>query len=439
MENTRHQKSRDPEADTGFLDSPTEEQNDYKQLPILEWNETVTRRGLNLSSEVPPTLPTGQIIDSKNTLRSFHTRTNAIAPGATSERSSVATKAINRLDPAVLPSGELIDSKNTLRSFHTPATGSSNNNSAAANTSSNPPTLPSGEVINSKNTLRSFNSRSPAKRALPRMNVAPNRNTNSDNPTEDSTSLRLPQSQTPNIDAPAENIYIAELVTDSPRRKTILLSALGVLAIVTAIVVAGVCFSGNCGSRDTSEIMTQTMRPMFAPTVSPTSAPTGIDVVVEGVVSAFVNNISYFGQEIFTNGTNAESAALKWIIEKDPLFASDKSALLTLNSQSDDEVSFRVRQRFPLVILWFQQMDEEGVFIKTWNNIVGWLEKSECEWFGIDCVNGSVTDISFYNSATKVTNNFVGSIPPDIGLLTSLQIFSMFENDVTGTIPESIG
>jgi hypothetical protein len=453
MENTKKQKGLDPDAGTCFLDPRTEERSDYP-IPNIERNETVTNQFL--SSEAQPNFLTGQVIDAKNALQSFHTRPSDVTrsePGGTNHRNPTTTDSRNQSDP-ILPSGEIIDSKNTLQSFQ--STNSTNTKSKSNNVATHtvqplgqnfalndPPTKPSGEVIDSKNPLQSFNAcntRSAAKIALPGMNVRPNNICTSENPTEDSTSVRLPQSHAPNVDAQAENVYIAELVTNTPRRKAIFLSMLGILAIVAAVLIAGACFSGKCGSKDNGKnLSTETKSPTIQPTASPTAAPTGIDVVVEGVVSAFVNNISYFGQEIFVNGTNAESAALKWIIQEDPLFANDRSGLLTINSLSDNEVSFRVRQRFPLVTFWFQQMDEEGDFVKTWSNIVGWLGKSECEWYGIDCVNRSVTGISFYNSATKVANNYAGSIPPDIGLLTSLQVFSMYDNDVTGTIPESIG
>ena len=84
------------------------------------------------------------------------------------------------------------------------------------------------------------------------------------------------------------------------------------------------------------------------------------------------------------NGTNPESRALTWLIYGDDTF--NTSALLTLNVEMETEVSFRVCQRYVLVILWFQQADESGVFVNNWRNTTVWLNYSnECEWYGIDC------------------------------------------------------
>jgi Leucine-rich repeat (LRR) protein len=218
------------------------------------------------------------------------------------------------------------------------------------------------------------------------------------------------------------------LAVRSPRtnRTTIILAAFGICAIIAAMVVLGVCFSGDCGSKNNNKV------------VNPTAPP--MDVTVERVVAAFVNNISYMNQEILVNGTTAESRALTWIIQNDTLF--NKSNLLTLNSFAiDNEVSRRVRQRYSLYTFWFQQVDEAGEFVNSWTNTSGWLQvENECNWTGIFCdENGSVNQIFFYNYSIDLGNNFVGSIPPDIGLLTSLRNFSLRSSDVTGTIPESIG
>jgi hypothetical protein len=248
----------------------------------------------------------------------------------------------------------------------------------------------------------------------------------------------------------AENLCVAKAVADKPHRTnttTIALAVFGISAIVCSIIVLGVCLSGNCGSSDSSkdlpppanQLTASPTVPANQPTASPTVPPTAI--LAERAITAFVQNISYLSdtETIFVNGTSAESRALTWLSREDTLF--NASALLTLNSGIDNEVSFRVRQRYPLVTLWFQQVNEEGNFINKWTNTSGWLEsESECEWFGIACdANGSVIEISFYESDTEVANGYAGSIPPDIGLLTSLQLFVMDNNDVVGTIPESIG
>jgi hypothetical protein len=243
----------------------------------------------------------------------------------------------------------------------------------------------------------------------------------------------------------SENLNVAEVVTDRPRKKnttTIVLAGFGMSAIISAIVVLGVCFSGYCGSNDGSkklpvEATSPSYFPAFRPTSNPTTPP--IDAMAGRVMADFVNNISYLDQDIIVNGTSAESRALTWLIQEDTLF--NGSALLTLSDGIDNEVSRRVRQRYPLVTLWYQQADEVGDLVNTWANTEGWLQvESECNWFGISCDNnGSVTQIAFYDYDNNLTNTFVGSIPPDIGLLSSLRGISIRYSEVTGTIPESIG
>jgi hypothetical protein len=409
MDDAENRTIRDPSADTCFLGGSIDELPPDPELPIEIQDDDVS---------IPPAITSSKDVESTGS-----------AHGITRLKNPMATDATNKSIPA-LPSGEEIDSKNTLRSFHIPVNSgndcddrlfvTSTLSSFDMNVASNQPTLPSGEIIDSKNTLQSFNARA----AVPVAMRAPyNGNINS---TESAAGLPtaaawIPPSQASDRVVPAaETVYEAELVTPTaPRRNIILFSvAFGIFAAVGASVIAGVCFSGNCGS--------------FA-------SDDPVNPEVESAVSAFVNDITYIEEDIFANGTSAESRALKWLIRGDSAF--NTSSLLNLNSQIDNEVSFRVRQRYPLLILWFQRYGSNGKIANKWTNKTGWLEiDNECEWFGITCdANGSVTEVLFYNYATKVANGFVGSIPPDMGLLTSLRNFSMLGNNVTGTIPESIG
>jgi hypothetical protein len=50
-----------------------------------------------------------------------------------------------------------------------------------------------------------------------------------------------------------------------------------------------------------------------------------------------------------------------------------------------------------------------------------------------------VTGIDFYIDLTESGMDFSGTIPPDIGLLTSLTLLDFKSNRVTGSLPESIG
>jgi Leucine-rich repeat (LRR) protein len=458
MDEAENRAIRDPSADTCFLGGSIDERPDPEIANEVPNELSLAMQNDNVSNQLK--IPPSEDVDS-----------TGAAPGVTRLKNPFNT------DPA-LPSGEEIDSKNTLQSFHTRIPVDRGNDCddlmVVASTlppsdihvASNHPKLPSGEIIDSKNTLQCFNTRA----AVPFRDIGPSDANNmniTDSDGMPTAAAWIPPSQTSDREAPpAETVYVAELVPSSTtRRKTTLVWVLfGVFALLGASLIAGVCFSGNCGSSDSSQNLSPTeQRPAFSPTVFPTAIPAVSPIEV--VVSEFVNNISYLQEEISVNGTSAESRALAWIIHDDPLFAP--SALLTLSMQTDDVVCLRVRQRYTLAIFWFQQLNPEGLFVKPWNKTLGWLEENECEWFGIVCdANGYVNQIQFYDytDIDSVGNSFVGSIPPDIGLLTSLSGLSlrtfktggdmMSENDtgmipnavlskipniVTGTIPESIG
>jgi hypothetical protein len=132
-----------------------------------------------------------------------------------------------------------------------------------------------------------------------------------------------------------------------PSRKRTIWWLIGILTFATASVVAGVCASGKCGAKDKNP---ETFSPTFSPSQSPTSTS---DLIVSRVVTSFFNNISFLEGNISARGTSPESRALAWLIRDDTLFNS--SELLTLDSETDTEVAFRLRQRYPLLTLWFQQ------------------------------------------------------------------------------------
>jgi hypothetical protein len=283
--------------------------------------------------------------------------------------------------------------------------------------SSNQPTLPSGEIIDSKNTLQSFNTRA----AVPLTNRKTS-DANMDIHDSDvlpTAAVWIPPSQASVREpAVAETVYMAELIPQetSRRQTTLLLIGFVVLAVVGASVVAGVCSSGKCSSND-----------------SGTSSPAVIPIDV--VVSDFVNSIKLSDQNISVNGTNAEDRALAWIVRDDPFFTPE--ALRTLSLQSNETVMFHIFQRYPLAVLWFQQVDVNGLYVNPWFITGQWLRGKECDWFGIKCLNGSVTDIRFFDYDKNEGNSFVGSIPPDIGLLTSLSSIVLRAIEDAGMVPDA--
>jgi hypothetical protein len=144
---------------------------------------------------------------------------------------------------------------------------------------------------------------------------------------------------------------------------------------------------------------------------------------------------------IIKNGLTAEDRALNYLIVMDKTF--NDSQLLTLNSMIPNAVQLRIRQRYTLLTLWYQQ----GSTNTRWFYRSGWLvNANECDnWFGISCAFidfGGTVGTQNVTTAVKLSgNNVYGTIPADIGLLTALTSFDMSSsyNGLTGTLPESIG
>jgi len=68
-----------------------------------------------------------------------------------------------------------------------------------------------------------------------------------------------------------------------------------------------------------------------------------------------------------------------------------------------------------------------------WNNKSGWLEKPVSEWYGVTIVAGRVLQLNLQQ------NKLTGSIPPEIGNLSSLIGLDLSSNALSGDIPSEIG
>lgn len=70
----------------------------------------------------------------------------------------------------------------------------------------------------------------------------------------------------------------------------------------------------------------------------------------------------------------------------------------------------------------------------SWTNKTGWLQtNTPCNWYGITCSSGNVTQIDL------AYNQLAGTLPPEIGNLTFLNQFVINHNQVTGNIPTEFG
>ena len=107
----------------------------------------------------------------------------------------------------------------------------------------------------------------------------------------------------------------------------------------------------------------------------------------------------------------------------------DRSIPLNKASWSANLVTESASQRDTLVDLYNSTGGD------NWTNKTNWLgaEGTECSWYGVQCDgNENVTQLSLER------NNLVGSIPEEIGDLSTLQLLLMGGNQLSGTIPSSI-
>jgi hypothetical protein len=162
-------------------------------------------------------------------------------------------------------------------------------------------------------------------------------------------------------------------------------------------------------------------------------------LTTQSLLTSFINNITLSNRTIVANGPTPEDRALNYLILNDTTF--NFSQLLTLNTMMTNMVQFRIRQRYALLTLWFQQAFTNT----TWSNINEWLvNANECDnWNGIYCesinLGGTVGMQNVVTAVELFNTNMKGTIPADLGLLTALTYFVVSRNALMGTLPVLIG
>ncbi len=134
---------------------------------------------------------------------------------------------------------------------------------------------------------------------------------------------------------------------------------------------------------------------------------------------------AYF-REISFSSTGAESfsrssphlMALQWLAYQDSLWLRPASE--------------RLRQRYALSVIYFSTGGE------TWN-VNGWNRDSgvgldECNWSLVACSNGIVVGIAVTNEAIIMS----GSLPSEIGMLSSLETLELGGNRLNGELPNEL-
>mmetsp|Transcript_10079 Transcript_10079/g.18381 ORF Transcript_10079/g.18381 Transcript_10079/m.18381 type:complete len:503 (+) Transcript_10079:219-1727(+) len=134
-----------------------------------------------------------------------------------------------------------------------------------------------------------------------------------------------------------------------------------------------------------------------------------------------------------TTGSTTEYTAWQWLLDMD--------SVMTMNEQCTNPV--RVLQRYALASVYLETHGH------TWNVQGKWLQSEyhECEWYRIQCGNKTSTnnndDSNNHDNEEQLVvteldlsrNRLFGTIPTVIGLLTNLQVLSLWRNALSGTIP----
>jgi Leucine-rich repeat (LRR) protein len=69
----------------------------------------------------------------------------------------------------------------------------------------------------------------------------------------------------------------------------------------------------------------------------------------------------------------------------------------------------------------------------TWADSADWLaNNAPCEWSGVTCTDGHVTDLNLYSKDIK------GSVPSSLAELTDLRVLALRDNQLTGPIPPEL-
>ena len=74
-----------------------------------------------------------------------------------------------------------------------------------------------------------------------------------------------------------------------------------------------------------------------------------------------------------------------------------------------------------------------------WRNHQDWLSwwKSPCHWEGVVCRGDSLT--AYVTGLRLERNRLSGSIPPELGQLSNLKQFYLFDNQLSGAVPSELG
>ena len=226
---------------------------------------------------------------------------------------------------------------------------------------------------------------------------------------DDDENNHPPEDDTPVFEAEEkqEPSWLAE------RRTQYVLLALFLLLIGIVVTVVIFVTGDDAGGGTGSTKNPQSGQPGDDTTLTPTSSPS-----VSPAPTSFYDRIfdvlsAYSGEEVLLDSSTPQSQAFQWTLGD-----------FEVGDWSDDEVL----QRYALGSLFYST---DGLRWLTVTDSL--LQVPYCEWDGVGCTNGTLTALSL------PSENLVGTIPREIGLLTSLTLLDASGNSLTGSLPTEIG
>ena len=164
--------------------------------------------------------------------------------------------------------------------------------------------------------------------------------------------------------------------------------------------------------------------PSSTPTATPTASPT-ISLAPTSFSDRLFNLLATFTPEnILQDSSAPQFQAFQWVVgNKEPKESSVGST---------DEVTL---ERYALATLFFAT---DGIQWSSNNTFL--VEESHCDWDGVECA----ADEEVITALSLPSENLSGTLPPEIGILTSLTSLNLTnqnatEPGLTGTIPSEIG
>ena len=184
------------------------------------------------------------------------------------------------------------------------------------------------------------------------------------------------------------------------------------LALVLIILSLAGTFSSSTGS--STVVDTGTTSTSSTPVMTPTPAP-GPTIYVHLPLTDETLTA------IYEDPTSPQGRAYQWIIDDPQLFTYTEDRLL---------------QRFALMTFYYATNIEYGWILSN-----GWESHvvNECEWFGKDSNDGVCDGNGNYIRLILTKNGLRGTLPPELSLLTHLQVFDVATNGIEGSVPSELG